>query len=74
MKKFRALLENESIISKEAVRLYQDDTYSLKKLYSIETKIKDALAKKVWLNSGANIVIEPTEALTTIDVNTGKFV
>ena len=32
------------------------------------------LRKRVWLNSGAYLVIEPTEALTVIDVNTGKAI
>ena len=33
----------------------------------------DALSKKVWLKSGGFLIIEPTEALTVIDVNSGKF-
>lgn len=55
------------------VRLYEDDSYTLAKLYAIETKLKEALASKVWLKSGGYLVIEPTEALTVIDVNSGKF-
>jgi ribonuclease G len=42
--------------------------------YGLEMEIRRALGKKVWLKSGGSIVIEPTEALTVIDVNTGKFV
>ena len=42
--------------------------------YGIETDISSALDKKVWLRSGGYIVIEPTEALTVIDVNTGRYV
>ncbi|PIE59224.1 MAG: ribonuclease [Desulfobulbus propionicus] len=42
--------------------------------YGIEVDIQSALDKKVWLRSGGYIVIEPTEALTVIDVNTGRFV
>ena len=41
--------------------------------YSIEVDIERALEAKVWLKSGAFIVIEETEALTSIDVNTGRF-
>ena len=41
-------------------------------LYEIKDQIRKALAKKVWLKSGAYIVIEPTEALVAIDVNSGK--
>lgn len=55
------------------VRLYSDTFLPLGKLYSLETKMQTALAKRVWLNSGGYLVIEPTEALTVIDVNSGKF-
>ncbi len=42
--------------------------------YGIEIEIPKALGKRVWLKSGGYIVIDQTEALTSIDVNTGKFV
>lgn len=42
--------------------------------YAVEHEIEKALRKRVWLPSGGYIVIEPTEALTVIDVNTGRFV
>ncbi len=42
--------------------------------YGIEVEISRALGKKVWLKSGGYIIIEETEALIAIDVNTGKFV
>ncbi|MFQ6112297.1 MAG: ribonuclease E/G, partial [Nitrospinota bacterium] len=42
--------------------------------YGIELEIERALGKKVWLKSGGYIVIDQTEALVTIDVNTGRFV
>lgn len=42
--------------------------------YHIHSKIAKALARKVWLKSGGYIVIDQTEALTAIDVNTGKYV
>jgi ribonuclease G len=42
--------------------------------YGIEEKITKALERKVWLHSGGYITIERTEALTAIDVNTGRFV
>ncbi len=40
----------------------------------IEEKILKALERKVWLKSGGYIILERTEALTAIDVNTGRFV
>jgi len=42
--------------------------------YGIEMEINRALEKKIWLKSGGYIVIESTEALTVIDVNTGSYV
>jgi ribonuclease G len=43
-------------------------------LYGIEPAISRALERRVWLKSGGYIVIDQTEALTTIDVNTGRYV
>lgn len=42
--------------------------------FGIEVEITRALGQKVWLKSGGYIIIEQTEALTAIDVNTGRFV
>jgi ribonuclease G len=43
-------------------------------LYSVEDEIERALARRVELKSGGYLIIDQTEALTTIDVNTGAFV
>ncbi len=58
----------------EKLRFYEDKLLPLHKLYSIEKHIEDALKERVWLKSGAYLVIQPTEALTVIDVNTGKCI
>jgi ribonuclease G len=42
--------------------------------YGLEVEISRALGRKVWLKSGGSIIIEQTEALTAIDVNTGRYV
>jgi len=42
--------------------------------YGLEVEIARALGRKVWLKSGGYIIIEQTEALTAIDVNTGRYV
>jgi ribonuclease G len=42
--------------------------------YGIELEINRALSSKVWLKSGGYIIIDETEALTSIDVNTGRYV
>lgn len=56
------------------LRRYQDPTLPLHKLYSLESALELAQKERVWLKSGAYLVIQPTEALTVIDVNTGKCV
>ena len=43
-------------------------------LYAVEDEIRKALHRKVQLKSGGHIVIDQTEAMTTVDVNTGRFV
>ncbi len=43
-------------------------------LYNIENEIQQALEKRVELKSGGYLIIDQTEAMTTIDVNTGGFV
>ena len=53
---------------------YEDDDYPLCKLLSLETEIKKLLSKKVWLKSGGFLIIEPTEAMVVIDVNSGKSI
>lgn len=55
------------------VRLYQDPQLSLTKLYSLENAVEQASQKRVWLKSGGYLIIEYTEAMTVIDVNTGKY-
>lgn len=53
--------------------LYEDELLPLAKLNRIERAMEEALGKRVWLKSGGYLVIEPTEALVVIDVNTGKY-
>ena len=55
------------------VELYTERT-PIFDAFGIEHEMSKALGKKVWLKSGGFIVIESTEALTAIDVNTGRFV
>ena len=58
---------------KSSVELYED-TEPIFDAYNLESEISRALKKKVWLKSGGYIVIEHTEALVAVDVNTGRFV
>lgn len=56
----------------EKIHLYTDTQVSLFALYSLTHELERALHRQVWLPSGAYLVIDPTEALTVIDVNSGK--
>ncbi len=58
---------------KSAIELY-DKEEPLFDYFGIEMEISRALGRKVWLKSGGYIVIDTTEALTVIDVNTGRYV
>ena len=58
---------------KDSVELYEDRE-PIFDAHNLESEISRALKKKVWLKSGGYIVIEQTEALVAIDVNTGRFV
>jgi Rne/Rng family ribonuclease len=55
------------------VKLYSKET-PLFEQFNIQEEINKALKSKVWLKSGGYIVINQTEALVAIDVNTGKYV
>jgi ribonuclease G len=58
---------------RDKVELHEEIT-PLFDRYHVEQEINRALAKRVWLKSGGYLIIETTEALTSIDVNTGRFV
>jgi ribonuclease G len=58
---------------KDRVELYEEKE-PLFDAYHVEMEIARALEKKIWLKSGGYIFIEETEALTSIDVNTGRYV
>ena len=55
-------------------RILLKESEALFDRYETESKIEKALARKVWLKSGGYVIIDKTEALTSIDVNSGKFV
>lgn len=55
-----------------SLRFYEDKLLPLYKLYSLEHVFEEIYSRKIWLKSGAYLVIDYTEAMTVIDVNTGK--
>lgn len=73
MKQVTAYLEETApdLVSKVH---YYDDELPLFERFHVEDQLRKALDRRVWLKSGGHLVIDRTEALTVIDVNTGKFV
>src|SRR6266550_790030 len=63
---FMPRLKSKIVLYSEKKPLFEE--------YAVEEKIAKALERRVWLRSGGYIIIERTEALTAIDVNTGRFV
>lgn len=55
------------------LRFYTEESPDLNRFYKVASSLKAALQERVWLKSGAYLIIQPTEALTVIDVNTGKY-
>lgn len=65
----------ELISPKMRSRLFlYDESEPIFERYGIEQEIESLLRRKVWLKSGGHLTIDSTEALTAIDINTGKFV
>ncbi|NPV72013.1 MAG: Rne/Rng family ribonuclease [Firmicutes bacterium] len=74
---YERILELLDVMSPELkgrVHMFTARDRSLFDLHGVDTEIEDLLKKKVWLKSGGYLVIDQTEALTAIDVNTGKYV
>ena len=69
VKKF---LEDTGLEQKIKLEMKKDD--SLLKMYDVEEQLEKANNRKIWLKSGGFITIDKTEALTAIDVNSGKYV
>lgn len=72
--KYEELKDIIKNINKEHLnKLILENNKDVFDLYRISNEIDKILNKKVWLKSGGYLIIEKTEALTVIDVNTGKF-
>ena len=56
----------------DKIELRDKSVYPLEAEFNMRTRLEELTSRKVWLKSGAYLVIDPTEAMTVIDVNTGK--
>lgn len=67
--KIKSILEED----KSEINLILSKEKDLLQMYDINTQIEKSENRKIWLNCGGFITIDKTEALTAIDVNTGKY-
>ena len=73
---YQAVRQSVSVMSPnllDRVHLFHKH-YDMFEYYGLENKIEKALRRKVWLKNGGYLVFDYAEALTVIDVNTGKYV
>lgn len=68
----KAYVDDTSPEFSDKIEYYSRDQ-PLFDVYSIEKQIEESLQRKVWLKNGGYIIIEPTEAMTVVDVNSGKY-
>ncbi|HTY59369.1 MAG TPA: Rne/Rng family ribonuclease [Bacteroidota bacterium] len=71
-KEIRAYIKYTSAQLLDKIELHKDRR-PIFDVYGIEKEIETTLARKVWLKSGGYIIIEPTEAMVVIDVNSGRY-
>ncbi|MCX7819084.1 MAG: Rne/Rng family ribonuclease [Kiritimatiellae bacterium] len=70
--RIKSLIARISRRARGTLKLYEGEA-PIFDYYDIERKIENSLRRKVWLPSGGYIVIDETEAMVAIDVNTGRF-
>jgi ribonuclease G len=71
--KVREIVDYISPHLKNKVKLYREDEPIFER-YGVEAELEKALARQVWLKSGGYLVFDETEALTVVDVNTGRYI
>lgn len=72
-KEILSYLRNVSPALRSRVKLFEGGV-PIFEAFEVEDQIVKALDRKVWLKKGAHLTIDQTEALVTVDVNTGRFV
>lgn len=67
-------LSKEYPCHQDTVFTYYKESFSIWSTFSLNKKIEELLRRKVWLRNGGNLIIDYTEAMTIIDVNSAKAV
>lgn len=70
----RQLQGEQKISADTVIEHYEEKTQLLFDVFGIEAQIDKALKKRVWLPCGGYLIIDPCEAMTVIDVNSGKMI
>lgn len=72
---YKTAVESANLFAPEIAQRIREHTgeIPLFQLYSVKKQLDDALLRRVWLKSGGFLIFDRTEALTVIDVNTGKY-
>ena len=70
---YETILEYLKRIDKENVEVVLNENEDLTKMHDIAGQIEEMKERKIWLKCGGFITIDKTEALTAIDINSGKF-
>jgi len=71
-REIRAYIKYTSPQVLDKIELHKDKS-PIFDVYGIEKEIETTLSRKVWLKSGGYIIIEPTEAMVVIDINSGRY-
>ncbi|MCB0727313.1 MAG: Rne/Rng family ribonuclease [Ignavibacteriae bacterium] len=71
-KDIKSYVDDTSPEFSDKIELFTSDQ-PLFDVFNIEKQIEESLQRKVWLKNGGYIIIEPTEAMTVVDVNSGKY-
>jgi len=71
-KEIRAYIRYTSVQLLDKIELHRDKR-PIFDVYEIEKEIETTLARKVWLKSGGYLIIDPTEAMVVVDVNSGRY-
>lgn len=71
--KIDSVLSDEKTLSEKYGCAAYEGSLPLRMVYDIDKQLTDGQKRRVWLKSGGYLVIDPCEAMTVVDVNTGKY-